>query len=615
MTSDATRPSVMALSKIRSSHSPSLSPDGEAVAFICDLTGVPQVWTVAAQGGWPTLVTDTQEHVQAVRWSPDGRWIAVQAAPGGGMNSQLYVVRPDGTDARRLSLGSSDNNRLGRWVDAAHVLAMSNRDDPARFDAFALDVETGAFECLARGSAMVNATDVFGDRVVIVRTHYRGDGDVSVLDRSTGAELLLTPHDPPATFGGGRFGAHGDVIYLSSNADRDLTALARVRLDASGAGTLEIVVERDDAELDAFHVSDDRTNAVLVWNVGGRNELSLLDLTTGEQRPGPSLEGDVVMGLDTSDDGSRIAVAMNGSAVATDVWMFERDDPSSFARVTSSPHPGVDVSALVRPTLERFAAHDGLELTGWLYRSPVAAEPGPVVCSFHGGPEGQERPRLSPVYQALLAEGVGVFAPNIRGSSGFGKAFVHLDDGALRFDANRDIEACVDHVIAIGVADPERVGVMGGSYGGYVTMVALTDYPDRFAAGANLYGIVNFETFFEHTESWMAAISKTEYGDPSTQREMLRALSPIHKLDRVRAPTIVLHGANDTNVPVVEAEQVVAALRERGVPVEYVLFDDEGHGFSKTANRITSTAAIVEFFVRYLVPGHEDGLPSGGGER
>jgi dipeptidyl aminopeptidase/acylaminoacyl peptidase len=228
------------------------------------------------------------------------------------------------------------------------------------------------------------------------------------------------------------------------------------------------------------------------------------------------------------------------------------------------------------------------------------AAPGPLVMSFHGGPEGQERPIFNPTYQALLGQGIAVFAPNVRGSSGFGKTFVNLDNGALRVDGVRDIRACVEHVAATGVADRRRIGIMGGSYGGYMVMAALTEFPDLIAAGANLFGIVNFETFFRHTEPWMAAISKVEYGDPDTQADLLRALSPIHRIDRVRAPTIVLHGANDTNVPLVEAEQVVASLRERGVPVEYVLFPDEGHGFQKTANRVRAAVAIVRWFVEHL---------------
>lgn len=165
-----------------------------------------------------------------------------------------------------------------------------------------------------------------------------------------------------------------------------------------------------------------------------------------------------------------------------------------------------------------------------------------------------------------------MLAPNVRGSSGFGKTFVNLDNGALRFDGVKDIASTVDYVVETGLADPARIGIMGGSYGGYMVMAGLTEYPDLFGAGANLFGVVNFETFFANTEPWMAAISTVEYGDPVKDKELLEQLSPIHKVDRVIAPTIVLHGANDTNVPVVEAEQVVDSLKQRNVPVKYVLF-------------------------------------------
>jgi dipeptidyl aminopeptidase/acylaminoacyl peptidase len=164
----------------------------------------------------------------------------------------------------------------------------------------------------------------------------------------------------------------------------------------------------------------------------------------------------------------------------------------------------------------------------------------------------------------------------------------------------KDIQASVDYLVQNKVGDAKRLGIMGGSYGGYMVMAGLTEYPEMFAAGADLFGVVNFETFFQHTEPWMAAISTVEYGDPKTQADLLRSLSPIHKVDKVKAATIVLHGANDTNVPVVEAEQVVNNLKERGVPVQYVLFPDEGHGWRKVPNRIRSTVEITKWFSQYL---------------
>jgi dipeptidyl aminopeptidase/acylaminoacyl peptidase len=289
---------------------------------------------------------------------------------------------------------------------------------------------------------------------------------------------------------------------------------------------------------------------------------------------------------------------VSGAAQPADVWVA--DVGGEFRQLTFAQRAGVDVAAFVRPELVNYRAHDGLELSGWLYRPRGTPAPAPYVLSFHGGPEGQERPTFRTDYQALLSQGIGVFAPNVRGSAGFGKRFVNLDNGELRFNGIKDIKSSVDYLVASGIADPRRIGITGGSYGGYMTMVGLTEYPELFAAGVNLFGMVNFFTFFQHTQPWMAAISTIEYGDPATQKDLLEKLSPLGRLSRIRAATMVQHGANDANVPVVEAEQIVTHLKSRGVPVEYILFPDEGHGWRKIANRIRSTVEMVKFFDKHL---------------
>jgi dipeptidyl aminopeptidase/acylaminoacyl peptidase len=388
---------------------------------------------------------------------------------------------------------------------------------------------------------------------------------------------------------------------MSSDKDRDTAAFARVRIEGSDRiSAPEVIAARTDAELGGFAINDEGTKAALLWNVAGRNELTFVDLASGRQTPGPKLPADIVGGLTFSKNGQRLAMTISGATAPADLWVMDVGG-GGLKQVTQTPHDGVDLTKLVRPELVRFKAHDGLELSGWLYRPAARSGPGPFVVSFHGGPEGQERPGFRSDYQALLAQGIGVFAPNVRGSSGFGKRFVNLDNGPKRFDGIKDLKDCVDYLVANRIADPKRVGITGGSYGGYMTLVGVTFYPDLFAAGVDLYGMVNFFTFFDHTEPWMAAISTTEYGDPKTQEQLLRDLSPLGKLDQIKTPLMVQHGANDTNVPVVEAEQVVDSLKRRRVPVEYILFPDEGHGFRKEKNRIRSTVKMVEFFVAHLV--------------
>ena len=593
---------IVSMARVGRCWSPSFAPDGDELAFISDLTGKPQVWRMPAAGGFPSAVTAFDEQVSLVIWSPDGRWLAVESAPGGGMNSQIDIVRPDGSDRRRLTEGGSSNNWLGGWTkDGLSLLYSSNRDAADSMDCFCTAIDTGATERLtsAGGTAVVEDSSADGARLLIKRVAYRGDNNLYLLETTSGSERLLTAHDPPASFENARFSHDERAVFAISNRDTDLACLCRLSL-APGS-RWEIVRARNDAELAEFALDSHGALAALVWNIAGRHELELVELTNECAGQAIELPSEIIESLRFSPDGSALALCLSGARAPQDIWRLNIDSGAT-QQLTRSPHVGVNLEQLVGAHLLAYRAHDDLPLSGWHYAPRSGEAPYPTVLSFHGGPEGQEQPRFRYDYQALLAQGIAVFAPNVRGSSGFGLRFVNLDNGALRFHAIQDIATTAQFLIESGLADPGRLGIMGGSYGGYMTMAGLAHYPDLFAAGVNLYGVVNFKTFFELTEPWMASISKIEYGDPETEADLLKALSPIHKLDRVAAPTLVLHGANDTNVPVHEAEQVVAALRERDVPVEYILFPDEGHGFYIEGNRVTAATAIVNWFVQHLFP-------------
>ena len=281
------------------------------------------------------------------------------------------------------------------------------------------------------------------------------------------------------------------------------------------------------------------------------------------------------------------------------MWLF--DARSSSWRLVTAQSPGW-LEPAVRPSLERVRAHDGLEITGWLYR-PASSHPevpGPAVIHLHGGPEAQERPGYSPLFQALAARGIAVFAPNVRGSSGQGRSFVDADNIDRRWDAIRDVATCARHLVARGVASPARLACAGRSYGGYLTLAALVFHPELFAAGVDICGMADFATFYAHTEPWIAVAAYPKYGHPVFDADLLRALSPIHRFDALRAPLLVVHGENDSNVPVEEAEQVVASARARGVPVEYLVFAEEGHEIAKPDNRARFVEATVEWLASRL---------------
>lgn len=394
--------SVSAMARVRRAFSPRFSPDGRRIAFISDLSGVPQVWVVPAESGWPQLVTSLDDPVGAVEWSPDGQWLAISVLPGGGLNSQIYLVRPDGSGLRRLTDGGKENNWLGKWTrDGQRITMSSNRRNAASMDCYLIDPATGKLELISENPGVGVFVDVTGDRrhALLLRVRSRGD-----------------------------------------------------------------------------------------------NNLYLVDLATRKTIDSPKLPAELAGGLTFSRDGNLLAMVASGPATPLDIWIYDLRK-KRFHQVTFSPHPGVDLSKLVRPELVSFSAHDGLRLTGWLYRPRGQSGPSPAVISFHGGPEAQEVPVFRSDYQALLSQGIAVFAPNVRGSAGFGKKFVNLDNGALRANAVRDIKSCVDYLVQSGVADPRRIGVTGGSYGGYMTMAGLTEYPELFAAGVNLFGIVNSPRF------------------------------------------------------------------------------------------------------------------------
>ncbi len=395
------------MAKIGACWSPSFSPDGKRIAFVSNLNGIPQVWTVPTEGGWPDLVTALDDQVGGVSWSPDDSWLAFSLAPGGGMNQQVYLVRPDGTSLHRLTDGGKENNWLGDWTHDGRALTLaSNRRSADAMDAYLVDPASGKLALISQNHGLGYFSDISRDRghALLYRMRSRGDNDLFLINLTNHKETLLTPHQGPGSFNG-VLSPDGRTVYVSSNKDRDLAAFARIKLGQDGQpAAIEVLAARDDAELQGFEINDQGTTAALTWNVGGRSELAFLDLAIFKLTPGPELPAEIVGGLTFSRDGSLLAMVASGAAAPADVRVLDLRT-SRFHQVTHSLHAGVDLSKMARPELVKFPAHDGLELSGWLYRPRGAAAPGPIVLSFHGGPEGQERPSFRSDYQALLAQG------------------------------------------------------------------------------------------------------------------------------------------------------------------------------------------------------------------
>ena len=597
------RETVEAFAKIGSATSPSFSPDSRQFAFVSALSGTPQIWIMPTTGGFPEQITAFDDPVTGVRWSPDGKWLAFGLAPGGGLNSQVWLVRPNGTGLRRITDGGRTNNWLGEWLDDASALTIaSNRRDPAAVEPYLVDPD-GNHTLIAKSDGIASIADVSRDArtILLDRLVTRGNSNLHLVDRETGRETLLTPHEGPAEFSG-VLSPDGKTVWLATNATTDRAALGRVVIGENGPGPIEVLIARDDAELEGIEIDPSGSKLLLGWNVAGRSELQSYEVATGRTRK-MNAPGEIVFSPRFSQDGRYLLVNAGGAAAPIDIWLVDTQTGDQ-RQLTRSPHPGIDLASLVRPELVQWKAHDGLPLSGWLYRPDGAKGPGPIVLSFHGGPEGQSQPVFLGRNNYFLNEmGVAILFPNVRGSTGFGKTFVKLDNGTRREESVQDIGALLDWIATQPGLDPSRVMVTGGSYGGYMTLAVATNYADRICCALDVVGVSHFGTFLRNTESYRRDLRRAEYGDERIPEmaAFFERISPLNNAARINKPLFVVQGGNDPRVPRTEAEQIVARVQQNGTPVWYLMARDEGHGFARKANQDFQFYATVTFIRQNLL--------------
>ncbi|MFE6364800.1 S9 family peptidase [Streptomyces sp. NPDC057806] len=491
---------------------------------------------------------------------------AAAARPGGGLS--VYLIDPDGL-ASPVLLTTETHAASLRACDLSH---------------------DGRFALLRRGPR--------GRREAVVRR---------TADSATTFSLPVADGDPWI----GRFSPDGRTLWLRSNADREYAALVAVALDADGRPErTTVAAERDGSDLELLALAHDGYTAALAWNVQGANEVELVDTfptAHAADRTGPahplSLPHEVVTRMTAAGPG-RLLLALSGSQRRPGVWWAHEG-----VSLLRTPWSAPDEDAVppgrppVRPVPLRLTARDGLPLSGWYYRAPGRApdEPAPCVIHLHGGPEEQERPVFNPLYHELTGRGLDVFAPDVRGSLGHGRSFVDADLGAGRFAAIDDVADCAAHAVTAGPADPTRLAVMGRSYGGYLTFASLVWHPDLFRTGVAVCGMSDFLTFFAGTEPWISESAAHKYGHPERDRELLRALSPMSRIEALRVPLLAVHGEHDTNVPPGESQQFVRAARERGVHAELLTLRDEGHDFLRADNRRLFRRAAADWMERHLL--------------
>lgn len=589
---------------IRAAKSPAVSPDGEILAYLSDESGFNQVWMRPLAGGPARRVTDFPEAVGAIAFAPKSRDLLITVDRGGDERHNLWLL-PEGADTPvPLTRDPDTVHAWGCWApDGGRLAYTANTQDKAAMDVYVLDIATLTPTCLLSDTGYREAVAFSPDgTALLVRDSRRGmaDQDLFLLDLATGDLTALAPHDGRANYAAARMKKDGTGCYLLTDQGRAFHRLAELSFAEK---TLITIAERPDQDIDAIAIHADSGRAAYVVNDRGWSRIFVRDLNGQGEVELTGLPPGVVGSLAFTPDGAALIAPHEGATTPPDIWRLDPTGAAAPERLTDADKGALDRSGFIEPSEIRVASFDDLTVPALLYRPAGAPPPGgwPAVVVVHGGPEAQWQPSFRADLQWLLAQGILVVAPNVRGSTGYGRPFHEADDRHRRMDAVADLKAVRDWLAAEDDVDADRLVVYGRSYGGFMVLAALTEYPDDWKLGVEFYGIANFETLLDCTGPWRKKLRAVEYGDPDDgETDLLRRISPFHKLDRIRAPLMIVHAGEDPRVPPGESEMVYSRLRGLGRPVEILRIPHEGHGFARTDNRRIVFAALAAFLAERL---------------
>jgi dipeptidyl aminopeptidase/acylaminoacyl peptidase len=572
-----------------------IAPAGDEIAYVSDSSGAHELWTASrTNDGWQVRQrTALKECVSAIAYGPHSD-IVFCVDHGGDERNDLWLLPRNASAPEQIAKTPIAEDNPSFSPDGRLLAFMADNKRPFHFNIMVRDIERGTLRPLTDESIDVIEPRWSRDSSTIVATITPDfqKGDLVVIEVNSGRKRTIHPPRPDGILLPVDFLPDGQLLVLSTNS-LGFTQLATVDVRT---GQLKFVGPGD-WDVTQAAVAGGGSTVLIARNVRGESEL--LEFTGDWDRLNPIARGGVVGDIAVNRDGLRRVVISEKSTHAASVDLLEKDTRVSIVPPAMAV---VDGACLSEAHLETAKSFDGRSIDTYVWNPPVSrlGTPPPAVVFVHGGPEGQSVAEFAPQEQALAEAGFVVLSPNYRGSSGYGREFLDLNNKDWGGGDLKDILAVVDHCSRKGIIDGSRVGIMGGSYGGYMTLRAITAAPQVWAAAVDLFGMPDLEEDYRITRDRFGSWYETEMGTPEKDAALFRDRSPIHGLARVRAPLMVLQGENDTNVPKAESDLVVETLKKRGIPVEYVVYPNEGHGFTHRQNRRDAMTRTVGFFVRYL---------------
>jgi dienelactone hydrolase len=578
--------------------SPAFSKDGRTL-FHLRGAGLPQVWAMDLDGGNARQLSRHDEKVAFLRRCPADDRLIWGIDAGGDERQQFWLLEPGG-EPRALTAAPDAIHDFGAWsADGARIAYATNDRDERVYDICVMELATGARTRLLEGSSILTVPGWTRDmaRLVVIEDHSSSDSRLWIMDAATGATRAL-PRTAPARLASVRWIDKGASLMGLSDVGADNMRLCRID-PHTGVHTVVFAAEGRDVE--AWSLSLDETLLATIENNRGYSVLRVGPVS-GERAVVTGLPSGIVADLAFAPDNSALAFTVQGPTTPPGIWLWRDGAAAPIPCEDPLAAAGIDRDSLIEPVLVEWQSFDGLRVPGW-YALPRGAAPArgfPAVMWVHGGPAMQARANFRADIQMLLSQGYAVLMPNARGSTGYGRAYMEADEVDKRPDFLEDLAAGRAWLAAQASIDPDRIGIMGQSYGGWAVLAAVTTQPELWKAAVNYYGIADFTTLLERTGPWRRNHRAREYGFPGLNDALFQQISPIHHIDRVVAPMLMLHGDRDPRVPMHESDQFTEALELRQKKVVYERFTYAGHGFIRPDHRRRAYASVAAHFREHL---------------
>ena len=581
----------------------SFSSDDKSLLFSSNKTGIFNVYSIPAGGGEPKQLThSTTESTYAVSYFPHDSRLLYTHDQGGNENNHIYLLDADGKE-RDLTPGDKLKAEFLGWSqDGKAFFFMTNERDARYFDLYKMNAGTFQRTLLYQDSTGYQFGDISNDEKYIAfnKPNTTTDGDIYLYSAATKEMKLITGHKGEVSNTPASFDPQSRYLYYNTDNGSEFSYIARYDL---ATGKTE-PVEKTTWDISFSYFSHNGKYRVVGINEDARTRIKIYDQATGKPIALPTFPEGEITAVNISNSERLMAFYFNGDRSPSDLYVYDFATKQA-RKLTTNLNPEIDAGDLVDSQVIRYKSFDGMQIPSILYKphQASASSKAPALVWVHGGPGGQTRTGYSGVIQYLVNHGYVVLGVNNRGSSGYGKTFFAADDLKHGREPLWDCVEAKKYLASLGYVDTSKIGVIGGSYGGYMVLAALAFKPEEFAVGVDLFGVSNWlrtlESIPPYWESFRKALYK-EIGDPATDKENLIAISPLFHTDKITKPLIVLQGKNDPRVIKPESDEIVDAVKKKGGIVEYVVFDNEGHGFTKKANEIRGYKAVLDFLDKYL---------------